>query len=477
MTQRTWCAIVMSFAVSGAGAWPADAGNPEACETAVVIQSLPFDSGIIDNSNFAGSAPGGSCDPATPAQMAQDLWYRWTAIENSQVNIQVETGFYTGVAQVQTGTSCASLSLVTCALGAAPGIIPLSFQATAGQTYFLQAGRRGGPGMITAWTTVRIQSLPPNDECTGAIMLMPDVPAVGNTADATSNPTDPSFMCINAGPGAGSLWYSFVAPAERVVLTTGDTVSAAYPQPKTLDSLIAVYSGACGALTQIACNGQVSFAPQGLGFTAHATVNVDGLTVGETYLVQIAAKGQGAVLGTLVLRMSIPVQCPLASAIEPETCGLSINNDCTDPTPISPGATMCGTIWSVDGFAEIDSYLLKLPRAAIVPITLRSSIPLRLRIQHAPECFGPQPLLEVQTDCVDFNCEAQTSIPLAPGWYHLVIDGSSELFETHLCDTGRNDYLLSLGSSLNCEGDANGDQIVNFDDITEVIVNWLRICP
>lgn len=124
------------------------------------------------------------------------------------------------------------------------------------------------------------EECPLEDECIGAAWLTcGDSVSVDNTF-ATADPADPPFSCSSEGPtdqGAGTTWYKFVATADDARLITCDGAD--------VDTVIAVYEGTCGALTEIAC-GDDDCGSSGL----LTDVCASGLTIGNTYYVQFASK-------------------------------------------------------------------------------------------------------------------------------------------------------------------------------------------
>ena len=126
--------------------------------------------------------------------------------------------------------------------------------------------------------SVNAGGTPANDECLGMISIPCNGSVVADNTTATTAVDDPVFSCRFGGPGQGinSIWYSFVATETRAIVDTEGSVAPAD------DSLIAVYSGACGTLVELACSDD-----DGTGLLS--SVTIDGLTVGETYIIQLAS--------------------------------------------------------------------------------------------------------------------------------------------------------------------------------------------
>ena len=119
---------------------------------------------------------------------------------------------------------------------------------------------------------------PANDNCTGAIAITVGGGCtsggsnVGATASTTATPT-----CW--GSKSHDVWYSFVASDDSMTISTdyyGDGSG------DLTDTEIAVYSGACGSITQVGCDGD-----GGVNVAFNSLLNLTTLTVGATYFVRV----------------------------------------------------------------------------------------------------------------------------------------------------------------------------------------------
>jgi hypothetical protein len=95
---------------------------------------------------------------------------------------------------------------------------------------------------------------------------------------------------------SNTVWFSFVATVGDVEISTNFAGTLANTQ-------IAIYSGSCGALTQIGCQEDVNTA----GGLLHTAVILHGLTIGNTYF--IAVDGNGNTIGTfgVCIQETLPV--------------------------------------------------------------------------------------------------------------------------------------------------------------------------
>jgi hypothetical protein len=128
---------------------------------------------------------------------------------------------------------------------------------------------------------VNIQPLA-NDNCSGAIGL-----TVGN--NFASNSVSASILGATTTPGitpscqtlfGSDLWYSVVVPASGNVTIESQVATS----NSMTDSVISVFSGACGTLTQIACDDDSGLAGAN---NLMSVVNITGRTPGEVLYVAI----------------------------------------------------------------------------------------------------------------------------------------------------------------------------------------------
>jgi hypothetical protein len=129
-----------------------------------------------------------------------------------------------------------------------------------------------------------------NDDCVTphAISALP-FDDVTDTRTKTTAADDPTTCA--GGQGASSVWYSLTPTADTTIGV--DTSASDY------DTVVSVYTGACGALTVVGCNDDFANSSGAqtralLAFKARA---------GTQYLIEVTGKGNG---GTLHLRVGYP---------------------------------------------------------------------------------------------------------------------------------------------------------------------------
>jgi len=192
---------------------------------------------------------------------------------------------------------------------------------------------------------------PPNDECTAATPISGTsfVERV-NVWTATAVATDPPQSCTEGRRNSQSVWYRFTPPSDGVI--TVSTLGSGY------DTVIAVHTGSCAALQEIACNDDWGFLP-----TSQLTVSV---RAGTTYLIEVTSAG-GPVSrpqdATLVFAFRFsgaggPFATPTSFSLETTSNGTvnetEPNNTLTTANSIVPDVTITGTLTptgDVDFFA------------------------------------------------------------------------------------------------------------------------------
>jgi len=159
-----------------------------------------------------------------------------------------------------------------------------------------------------------------NDDCSGAIPIS-DGLTTGSTAGFTTSSTTGS-----CGLMGSEVWYSYVAPGPG-------TLTASFCAPGTsagYDPCLAIFTGTCGNLTQVACNDDTC---------ALLSELVIPVTAGTTYY--IAVGGYNGDSGSF----TISVRCTNCAVPATETVRLG-----TPPNPnaFRPGMTsapIIGSVW------------------------------------------------------------------------------------------------------------------------------------
>ena len=245
----------------------------DTCASATVIGTPPFANAIDTTQATTDPAdPFGSC---ACGQNGHSVWYQFTAGRSGEVTVDTAGSGYDTVLSVFTG-SCGGPLPVVCN-DDSDGTLQsqVHFEAVAGATYLIEVTSFcSGLGGSLHLNLAQAAPPPPNDTCNAATeittsRLRDDV----DVSEATSDPTDPAITC-GCGSNGASVWYRFTAPTSEPV--TIDTFGSSY------DTILSVFSGACGSLTPVApCNDDSDGTLQSkVSFTT---------TAGVTYLIEVTS--------------------------------------------------------------------------------------------------------------------------------------------------------------------------------------------
>ena len=163
--------------------------------------------------------------------------------------------------------------------------------------------------------TLKVIDTIANDLCSGAIVITnASYTNVQSTLKASSF-GDPTPDCVD-GFGHG-VWYEFTAPVAGLLIV--DTFGSDF------DTGLALYTGSCDSLTEIACNDDFG------GVTSQVTVPT---TAGTTYF--ILAGGYASDAGNLVLHLNYLT--PPAFPVQPTNTAVVVSSNATF------SATLAGTL-------------------------------------------------------------------------------------------------------------------------------------
>ena len=247
-------------------------------------------------SNTAGTTIGATQSFVGCAGTADDdVWYSFTAV-NSTATITVDpSASMDAVLQMYSGT-CGTLNSMQCAdVGFTNGNEVISAVGlTVGAVYFIRVYDyySGGGGTFDICITGPSASpIPSNDEPCSAIALPNPTSACNFLQFTTTNATasmgapTPASCVGGSAPQQGGfsasshdVWFSVVIPANgQITITT-------QPGYGINDGAMALYSGACGALAQVACSDDHNYPGATNDFKPY--INATGLTPGATYFIR-----------------------------------------------------------------------------------------------------------------------------------------------------------------------------------------------
>ena len=230
-----------------------------------------------------------------------DVWYKFTATGASH-RITITGATNTTAAAVYSG-ACASLTQLSGACSSTlSGTLNLNLSGlTTGTTYHIRVYTTSSVSTIRSNFTICVGTPPPppsNDECAGAITLIPQVapcssPTNGTTVGATQS--IPAILCNGfTGNANDDVWFQFVATGPAHMVTVVGASS--------FDAVVDVRSGSCNG-SNIACaDATISGGTE--------IVNLSGLTIGSTYLVRVYHYGASTTTPTFTICVTSPAPPP-----------------------------------------------------------------------------------------------------------------------------------------------------------------------
>ena len=135
-----------------------------------------------------------------------------------------------------------------------------------GNTYFVRVYNFDSLSTSTFDIFIYEESLPPNDDCAGAISLM--VESTCAPVDGIANGTQSLYGC--AGNAAGDVWYSFVASNPALYINV-----SGYSK---FDAVVELLDG---------CSGNSLYCMDETYKGGSETIYASGLTVGSTYFIRV----------------------------------------------------------------------------------------------------------------------------------------------------------------------------------------------
>jgi hypothetical protein len=149
------------------------------------------------------------------------------------------------------------------------------------------------------------------------------------------DPPSPLFSCRNGTSHVGTLWFAFTATHDSARISTCDSQAA--------DPTFAVYESGCDSLVEIAC-GEDGGCP---GSTT-ASLCVQGLTPGNTYYIQVAARNLAS---RGIIELDIQCSCDGACCLPPPASCLVTNQDACSGLggSFAGGETPCNGDNDLDG--------------------------------------------------------------------------------------------------------------------------------
>lgn len=197
----------------------------------------------------------------------------WTAVPSAAVGYEYVLNT-TATDPTGSGTSLTTTSY------AATGL-------TQTTTYYFHIRSVCSTGTYSTWSTVTFTTVatpPVNDNCATAVALTPGVafatnPVIGTNVGATASAGVSVPTCDTLYTG-GDVWYSVVVPATGTITVETNSNTGS----NITDTVLSVYSGTCGSLTEIGCDDDSSTDGN---FSMVTLTSANNIIAGQTLYVRV----------------------------------------------------------------------------------------------------------------------------------------------------------------------------------------------
>ncbi|UOQ51706.1 T9SS type A sorting domain-containing protein [Hymenobacter cellulosivorans] len=303
--------------------------------------------------NLGATASTGAPTSPCGGTVTNDVWYSIVVPASGGVIVTTSqvsgSPFVDSILELYAG-SCGSLTPLACSDDAGPDGFSSTTVANlpVGSTIYARVfSFAGSPAGSFGLCAVARPAVPANDNCSGAIALTPSAtctPTTVSNVGATTSTGVPTSSC--ASTVLNDIWYSIVVPTGGGLTVTTSSVSGS----PFSDSIIELYSGACGSLTPVACNDDAVG-----GSDRFSSVTARGLTAGSTVYARVFGYSSTPT-GQFGICVTVPVPPPanddpagaialsLAATCTPTT-GTNANTATTRPNGYTNGVnpnTACG---------------------------------------------------------------------------------------------------------------------------------------
>lgn len=302
------------------------------------------------------SIPAITCNGST-GSLARDVWYRFTKSASNDSLLVIPLGTTDMILEIRSNNCSAGTSVLCANSRGIAGREGISLASLTNGTQYLARvyGLNGSAGEFA----LRLKNGVVNNECGGALELLPGFVRTGTTLDATQS-LPPAATC--GGTSDDDVWFSFsMAAGYDSVIVEGTGL---------FDAVAELRSGPCTSSSFIRC----ANATQGFG---KEKLYVGNLTEGNTYYVRVYSVGSGSLgVGSFTVRVTQAIQSPpndeCASPILLTGTGTTTgnNNNATQTLPAEacggPGSQVVKDVWYrfvktdlmdtlvADGFGSLD---------------------------------------------------------------------------------------------------------------------------
>lgn len=227
--------------------------------------------------NTGATASTSELDPSCASYIGGDIWFKFVVPAGGSVTINSADngGMYDSGMAWYTGT-CGSLTELDCDDdGSTSSNMSKITQTglTPGSTIFVRFyGYNGESGSFDICATTPPPP-PANDECVNALNLTVNsnfsCAAITNGTIESATTSSQANTCL--GTADDDVWFKFTATS------TDHRVAIQNMAGSTTNIVLAIYDGACATLNELNCN----------EFFGDDNTNLNGLTIGSTYLVRV----------------------------------------------------------------------------------------------------------------------------------------------------------------------------------------------
>ena len=265
------------------------------CSSALQLTANKDTSSVYSYTNVTGYPTQSLVSCTDPNSLAADIWFKFTAVATSH-KIKVASLFSSAYpAQDYSfqvfGGNCGNLTSLACVNSygdGQPDSVTLN-NLTIGNTYYMRLWNFNGdvaPNQAFKIIINTTQILPPppvNDDCTGALVVVPGPEptcqsAVTTTAD---NIGATQSMPGCTGTAEDDIWFKFTATSNRHKITA-TLFSSGNP-------VLEVFTGDCSSLTSLGCFSST--------LSAYPTISADlaSFVPGQTYYYRVYGSGSNTV--------------------------------------------------------------------------------------------------------------------------------------------------------------------------------------
>ncbi|OWY21306.1 hypothetical protein C7N43_19390, partial [Sphingobacteriales bacterium UPWRP_1] len=398
--------------------------------------AIPIACGDVASGSTTCATLDGPATDCLGGSVAADVWY---TVIGTGVNITASLcagTTYDSKIDVYTG-ACGALTSVVCdddfCFFAGPSEV--TWASTAGTTYLIRVHGFAG---LTGNYTLSVTAPPPvNDACANAIPIACGDVLSGSTTCATLD--GPAASCTG-GSVAPDVWYAFTG--------NGFTATASLCSLAGYDTKLDIYSGACGALTAIACNDDFCGLQSEVSWTT---------TAGTVYLIRV--HGFAGSTGDFALSVTAPPtndNCANAIAAAPNVVIPFTNVCATTDGPNEPG--LCSAFGDTNVQSDIWYTYFNVHSGDVTASLCGSGYDTKMAVYEGPACPAVASAIACNDDfCglqsqVTFNAKCNTLYYIRIGGY-LGAQGNGQLLITPPPP-----YTVSavLNSGASCSGAANG---------------------